>query len=443
MQVTELKKDGLDFHIRVVIPSTTITDEINKEFADLAKKAKMPGFRAGKIPLNIIKQKYGASVRSDIIRHKINQTIHDLIEKDKLNLAIDPTIIDSITEEDKNLEFTVKFELMPEIALPNFKEISIERPTLEVKDQDIDQQLSELVQSAKVYAQETDKPAAIGDQVTISAVGYIDGVAFDGGKLENHKLVLGSKAFISGFEDQLIGSKAGDQVAVNVTFPEDYHSAGLAAKPAMFDVKVMAIHTAATPEINEDFAKKFSCDTVEKLRDKIADDLKARMKEQIHTILKMRLFNKLEHILNFAAPASLVDREYQFLKTKSAYNTTEDAITDTEDAKLEEYYQKLALRRVRIGLLLAEYARIKDLKINQDDIRKAILQQIRQFPNQAKEVMEYYQKNRQAVEALHGPILEEKAVQHIFEHELSMIEKAYFLEELESLLDQENDNDIA
>ncbi|WP_316353056.1 trigger factor [Candidatus Trichorickettsia mobilis] len=443
MQVTELKKDALDFHVRIIIPSTTITDEINKEFADLAKKAKMPGFRAGKIPQNIIKQKYGASVRSDVIRHQINQTVHDLIAKDKLNLATDPTIDDSITEEDKNLEFTVKFELMPEIVLPNFKEISIERPTLEVKDQDIDQQLSELVQSAKVYAQETDKPATVGDQVTLSAIGYIDGVAFDGGKLENHKLVLGSKAFISGFEDQLIGSKTGDQVTVNVTFPEDYHAAGLAAKPAMFDVKVIVIHTAAIPEINDDFAKKFSCDTVEKLRDKIANDFKASMKEQIHTILKMRLFNKLEHILDFAAPTSLVDREYQFLKTKSAYNITEDAITNTEDAKFEEYYQKLALRRVRIGLLLAEYARIKDLKITQDDIRKAVLQQIRQFPNQAKEVMEYYQKNRQAVEALRGPILEEKAVQHIFEHELSIIEKAYFLEELESLLDQENDNDIA
>lgn len=440
MQVTELKKDGLDFHVRVTIPSATISDEIHKELVNLTKKVRISGFRAGKIPLSIITKKYGESVRNDIIGQQINKSVTDLVKQDQLKLAISPDVDGIIDEANSDLQFTVKFELIPIITIPHFNEILIEKPILNINDQDIDKRLDVLVQSTKLYEQETSEGAVLGDQVTLSAVGCIDSNPFDGGKLENYKLVLGSKAFIDNFEEQLIGSKAGDNLTVKVTFPANYHVPQLATKPAEFNVNIIAVHTRSIPAINDDFAKKFGCDNVEKLREKLSTELKSDIEEQVHSLLKMRLFNKLEYMLSFDAPPSLVDREYQFLSTKSSDDSNNDSDNLTNNPiETEAYYRRLSLRRVRIGLLLSEYARSKNLTVTQDDVRAAIIQQMQRVPSQAKALMEFYQKNRQAVEALHGPILEEKAVRHIFEHELSFTEKTYSLDELEELLDQDHD----
>lgn len=436
MNIAELKNDKTEFHAKVTIPVNYITKEIDQELKDIAKTAKMDGFRVGKVPTHILKKKYASSIRADIVRKKINSTIDELIKKNNLNIAMEPAIEDLENEDDKDLAFTLKFELLPEIKLPEFKKIAIEKPVMEVTDKDINEQINRIVEFSKTYEKESKGKAVSGDQLTIDALGYVDGKAFEGGKLEGHKLVLGSNTFIPGFEDQLIGSKAGDDVKVKVTFPEEYHAKNLAGKASEFKVQVRAVHKANTPKIDDEFAKKFKCDTVEKLKEQIKANLSTSYQEPIHILMKMNLFDKLENMLTFEVPKSLIEREVSILEKQSDQFADPD-INKKSAKEKTEYFEKLAARRVRIGLVLAEYVKQKNLKITEDDIRQAIIAQARNYPGQEQQVIEFYQKDRQALEALKGPILEEKGVKEIFDNEIIIKDKTYSKEKLEALLEKE------
>lgn len=436
MKIAELKNDKTEFHAKVTIPAKEITDEVDKELQDIAKTAKMDGFRVGKVPAHILKKKYGSSIKADIMRKKINSSVDEIVEKNKLNVAMDPAVEDLKDEDGKDLEFTVKFDLLPEIKLPEFKKISVEKPILEVTDKDVDDQIDRIANFSKTYDKESKGKAASGDQLTIDAVGYVDGKAFDGGKLDDHKLVLGSNAFIPGFEDQLIGSKAGDDVKVKVTFPEEYHAKDLAGKPSEFKVQVKAVHKSNTPKIDDEFAKKFKCDTVAKLKEQIKGNFSTSYEEPIHVLMKMNLFDKLEEMLKFDVPKSLIEREVSILE-KQSDQFSDPEINKKSDKEKAEYFEKLASRRVRIGLVLAEYVKQKNLKITEDDVRQAIIAQARNYPGQEQQVIEFYQKDRQALEALKGPILEEKGVKEIFDNEIIINEKTYSKDKLEKLLEKE------
>lgn len=436
MNIAELKNDKTEFHAKVTIPVNYITKEIDQELKDIAKTAKMDGFRVGKVPTHVLKKKYASSIRADIVRKKINSTIDELIKKNNLNIAMEPAIEDLENEDDKDLAFTLKFELLPEITLPEFKKIAIEKPVMEVTEKDINKQIDRIVEFSKTYEKESKSKAVSGDQLTIDAIGYVDGKAFKGGKLEGHKLVLGSNTFIPGFEDQLIGSKAGDDVTVKVTFPEEYHAKDLAGKASEFKVQVKAVHKASAPKIDDEFAKKFKCDTVEKLKEQIRENLSASYEEPIHILMKMNLFDKLEDMLKFEVPKSLIEREVSILEKQSDQFADHD-LSKKSDKEKTEYFEKLAARRVRIGLVLAEYVKQKNLKITEDDVRQAIIAQARNYPGQEQQVIEFYQKDRQALEALKGPILEEKGVKEIFDHEIVINEKTYSKDKLEALLEKE------
>lgn len=433
-----IKNEGLDFDVEVKIPDEVIAHKIQKELLELVKKVKLDGFRVGKVPLSVVEKKYGAAVRGDVISHEINHAVDHIIKDNDLDLATDPKIDGLKTESGKAIEFVVKFEKMAKFEIPDFKKISINKPMLTIEDKDIDKHLDKLIESSKEYTKESKGKAAKGDQVTIDAVGYVDGDAFEGGKLEHHKLVLGSKSFIDTFEDQLIGTKTGDELTVEVTFPEKYHAKNLAGKPSKFEVKVLAVHKAEKTEINDEFAKKFGCETVEALRSQISSNIEAESADAIHTTMKMDLFDKLEEVLNFEVASSLLDREYQTLKvqTEQAGNADESDLSKTKE-ELETYYKKIAARRVRIGLLLAEYVKIKNLRIDQEDIRNAVMDQAKMFPGREQAVFEYYIKNPKLLDSLKGSILEEKAVRDIFENEVKLVEKKYTQAEFEKLLDQD------
>jgi len=440
MKITELKSDKAEYHVKATIYEKDITKLIDDELAKIAKTAKMDGFRVGKVPAGILKKKYAPSVRVDITRNKINITIDDIIKKNNLNIATDPAIEDLTNEEGKDLEFTLKFELLPEIPLPEFKKISIEKPKFDISKKDIDDQIEKLADFSKTYDEESKTKAKEGDQVTIDAVGYIDGKAFDGGKLDAHKLVLGSKSFIPGFEDQLVGCKTGDNITVKVTFPKDYHAENLAAKPSEFKVKVIAVHKEKAVKIDNKFAKKFNCDTVAKLKQQVSRNIESSYDEPIHVMMKMKLFDKLENMLKFNVPKSLLEREKDTLKKQTTQAGYEDpSIKGKSDKEKEAYFNKLASRRVRIGLMLAEYVKKNNLQIQEDDIRQAIIATAKNYPGQEKEVIEFYQKDRGALESLKGPILEEKAVREIFDKEVTLSEKTYSKDKLEKLLEKETD----
>lgn len=452
MKVEELKNNKTEYTVKIIFADKDIAALIDKELVTIAKTAKMDGFRVGKVPTAVLKKKYATSIRMDVVRNKISTAIDETIKKNKLNIALDPAIEDLKNEEGKNLEFTLKFELLPEIKLPDFKKISIEKAKLEVSKKDIDEQLDRLTSFSKAYTEESKTKAKNGDQLTIDAIGYVDGKAFDGGKLTAHKLVLGSKTFIPGFEDQLIGCKTGDDLTVKVDFPKDYHAKDLAGKPSEFKVQVKAIHKATDVKIDDEFAKKFHCDTVDKLKEQIAKNIEAGYDEATHTMMKMHLFNKLETALKFDVPESLLKQELDALKRQSGemdhvHNndcepncdhdhdaTSKKKKSDkTKDSELE----KIASRRVKIGLMLAEYVKKNNIQVQEEDIKQAIIAQARNYPGQEREVIEFYQKDRKALESLRGPIIEEKAVKAIFDKEVTLSEKSYPKDKLEALLEKE------
>ncbi|MDD9335092.1 MAG: trigger factor [Rickettsiaceae bacterium] len=440
MQVTELKNEGLDFEVKVVLPSSKIANEVQKELASLAKKVKLDGFRVGKVPISIVNKKYKQSVRSDVVNHEINHAVQHVIKDHKLKTIGDPQLENLRNEENEDIEFTLKFELLPDIELPDFKKMKITHPKLVIKEDDVNKQIDKLASISKIYNKESKGKVKKGQEVTIDAIGYVNNEIFEGGKVTDYKLVIGSGTFIEGFEDQLIGTKIGDEVEVNVKFPEDYNMEQVAGQPAKFIVQVKAVHSADEVVIDDEFAKKFNCETLEELRDNISKSIENEYSEPIRTLMKMSLFDQLEKLLMFNVPKSLIDQEISILKSQMEGNSDSNSIfKDKSEAEISEYYNKIVLRRVRIGLMLSEYMKIKNLHIEQKDLISAIMAQAKKFPGQETAIFDFYKKNPNALERLKGPLLEEKTVQHIFDNEVILEEKNYTKEKLEEFLAQEED----
>lgn len=440
MQVTELKNEGLDFEVKVVLPSSQIANEVQKELASLAKKVKLDGFRVGKVPINIVNKKYKQSVRSDVVNHEINHAVQHVIKDHKLKTIGDPQLENLRNEENEDIEFTLKFELLPDIELPDFKKIKITHPKLVIKEDDVNKQIDKLASISKIYNKESKGKVKKWQEVTIDAIGYVNNEAFEGGKVTDYKLVIGSGTFIEGFEDQLIGTKTGDEVEVNVKFPEDYNIEQVAGQPAKFIVQIKSVHSADEVVIDDEFAKKFNCETLKELRDNISKSIESEYSEPIRTLMKMSLFDQLEKLLMFNVPKSLIDQEISILKSQMECNSDANSIfKDKSEAKISEYYNKILLRRVRIGLMLSEYMKIKNLHIEQKDLVSAIMAQARKFPGQETAIFDFYKKNPNALERFKGPLLEEKTVQHIFDNEVILEEKNYTKEKLEEFLAQAED----
>ncbi|AAU04284.1 trigger factor [Rickettsia typhi] len=444
MGIIVLKNEGLNFHARISTPLSEIDYDIQKELLDLTKKVKVAGFRVGKVPISIVKKKYGISIRNDIIEKRINNLVNHVIKEYNLNIIGRPKIEELQNEPDKALEFTVKIELLPKITIPDLKKISLDRPKLAVNSKDVEAQLEKLAALTKCYTKESKTKIKDGDQVTIDAIGYIKDRAFDEGKLNDFKVIIGSNTLIPGFEQQLIGSKTGSKVDVNVTFPENYHARNLSGKDAHFVVQIKAVHTAEPTVIDEEFAKKFQSNSLEELRTHFAKQIENESEEAINTIMKMNLFDKLEKLLDFDVPESLLEQEKNILKSETDKNKHDGSLLNGKSSKeIIEYYNKLALRRVRIGLLLAEYAKFKNLQLEPDDLKKVIMQQARNFPGQENMIFDFYKNNPRAIEGLRGPALEDKTVQYIFNNEIQLKEKRYSKEELEKYLETEEQQRIS
>ncbi|MFK7968350.1 MAG: trigger factor [Rickettsiaceae bacterium] len=441
MKITEIKNDNTDLHVRVTIPSQEVSTEVDQELTKLSKSAKIDGFRVGKVPISFLKKKYDVSLRADAVKNKIIKTISDLTKDRNLKIATDPEVEDIKNEENKDLEFTLKYQLLPEVNMPDFKKISIEKPILELKDKDIDEQLEMLMGASKEYSKISKSKAKKGDQVTIDAVGYVDGKAFDGGKLTSHKLVLGSGSFIPGFEDQLIGAKSGDDVSVKVEFPKEYHEKTLAGKPSEFKVKVLEVHNETPAKLDDEFAKKFNFENVEKLKEQVEKNMRSTYEDPITTMMKMELFDKLEKLLKFDVPKSLIDREVSVLEKQISQIDDEELNTKSQEDK-DAYFVKLASRRVKLGLMLAEYVKLQKLDIDKADIQKAVMDQAKNFPGRENEVVDFYLKNTNALESLKGPVLEDKAVKIIFEKEVKLVEKSYSKAKLDKLLEKDNQTEL-
>ncbi len=428
MQVTETSTEGLKREYRVVVPATDLSTRVNDRLVQMKDQVKINGFRPGKVPVAHLKRVYGRAVMAETIDQMVRETNAKIVTDHGFKLAMDPKItmtedqeeIERVIEGKTDLAYTVALEVVPAITLADFKTIALEKLTTPVADDEINEALQKIADQNRPFAAKPeDGKAEDGDRVTISFTGTIDGVPFEGGAGEDVPVVIGSKSFIPGFEDQLVGIGTGENRTVTVAFPENYGSPQLAGKTADFAVTAKAVESPGTVTIDDAFAISLGLESLDKLRaavrDRIAQDYAAASRQK----LKRALLDKLDALHKFEAPPTLVEEEYKNVwntvmsDLKSQNRTFEDEGTTEEKASAE--YRAIADRRVRLGLVLAEIGEKNNIKVSDDEMSRALMERIRQYPGREKEVWDFYQKNPGATASVRAPLYEEKVVDFIVE----------------------------
>lgn len=408
MQVTELKNEGLKREFKITLKAADLSKKVDAKIINLAKKAKMPGFRAGKVPVDIVKKRHGREVLGEVLEHTVADTSKKILQERKLFPALEPKIEIASFSEGMDLVYNISFEIYPEIPELDFSKIKLNRPKVEITAKDIDDGLERLQKSQKQFNPLTKQRAAKkGDVVIIDFEGSINSVTFEGGTAADYRLELGSNSFIKGFEEQLEGAKKGDKLKVKVTFPENYGSKDLAGKAAVFAVEIKDILQAELPEANDEMAKTLGFEDLTKLKEAIGKQIESDFAGLSKVKLKKELFDKLDKQYNFDVPDGMVDLEYNSLLQNDSDEVQEGS---KEDKKRKEEYRSLAIRRVKLGILLADLGRVNSVTVTEDELRRAVFEQVRKFPGQEQRVIEFYQKNKEALDHLRGPILEEKVV---------------------------------
>lgn len=437
MNVTETKSEGLSREFRVSIPKGEIAAKLNAKIDELAPKMNLKGFRPGKVPAAHIKKLYGKSIMGDLVNEMVQETSDKALAEKSLRPASRPSIkLDSDEEKlingEADLDYSMALEVMPEFEPADVSTISIERMVAEVPEDEINESLKRLADNNKSY-EAKDGKAENGDAVVIDFVGSIDGEKFDGGAAEGHTLVIGSGRFIPGFEEQLIGAAAGDDVKVNVTFPEDYQVETLKGKPALFEVKVHEVKGAKDVEINDDFAKTLGLEGLDSLKDAIKQQIAGELGFATRQQVKRVLLDALDERHSFDLPPLMVKAEFDQIWSQFQAEQKAGRLSDEDKAKSEDElkaeYQKIAERRVRLGLVLAEIGRRADVQITNDELVRALRQEAQRYPGQEKQVIEFYTKNQGAMAQLRAPIYEEKVVDYILD-KATVTDKTVSREEL-------------
>ncbi len=424
MQVTETLSQGLKREFKVVLPATELEQRLNSELDNIKDRVRINGFRPGKVPAAHLRKVYGRSVMSDVLQNAVNEANRKIVEDNSLKLAQEPQVqfpedketIEKAMDAKGDLSFTVALEVLPEFELVDLSGVSVKKPVAEVSETEINESLERMAKQNRTF--ETKKGAsADGDRVVVDFVGRIDGEEFEGGKGQDIRVELGSNTFIPGFEEQLVGLKAGDTKLVKVSFPENYLAAHLAGKAAEFDVTVKDVEAPGELKIDDEMAKNFGMDSLDKLKEAIRDAIKRDFDTQSRRKVKKDLLDALDAKYSFELPPTLVEQEFAAVWSqveadmKSNGRTFADEDTTEEEAKAE--YQKIAERRVRLGLVLAQIGEKSDIKISDDEVTQALIERVRQYPGQERQVWEFYQKNPQALAEIRAPLFEEKVVDQI------------------------------
>ena len=434
MNITEKKSEGLLKSFNVVVPADEFKAAYDKKLAQTAAKIKLPGFRPGNTPLNIVEQKYGQAVKGETAEALINEASTKIMVDNKLRAASSPKIDVGTFEDGKDFEFSVEVEILPQIETVDFASLTVEKPVAEVTEEEVNKALKRLADARRsTEVINEDRETKDGDVVVIDFVGTIDGVEFKGGSGKDFYLGLGSNTFIPGFEPQLVGKKIGDVVDVKVTFPAEYHVKDLAGKEALFKTTLKELRQYKDAELNDDFAKTFGQDTMDALKNLIKEELSKEYANVSKMHLKRAILDVLAPTCTFEAPKSMVDMEFdaiwkQFENAKARGQLDEDEKNASEE-DLKKEYKDIALRRVKLGLLLAEIANQNKITLDATDIQKAISAEAARYPGQEKQVFEFYQKNPRAMEALRAPLFEEKVIEFVAE-KIQTTEKKMTPEEL-------------
>jgi trigger factor len=426
MQVTETLTDGLRREFRVVIPASELDTKVGERLDEMKGRVRINGFRPGKVPPAHLRKMYGRSAMAEAIETAMRDVNAKIVADNNFRLAMQPKVtlpedekaVEAVIEGKSDLAYTVAMEILAPIDIVDFSTVALTRLTTDATDEEVDEGLKRIAEQNRPFAAKAEgAKAEKDDRVTISFVGTIDGVPFEGGSAEDVAVMIGSGTFIPGFEDQLVGIGIGENRKITVTFPENYPAPPLAGKEAVFDATAKSIETPGTVAIDDEFAKSLGLDSLEKLKTAVRERIQREHDSVSKQRVKRSLFDALDERHKFPLPPALVEQEFENLwktvnsEMQESGRTFEDEKT-TEDKEREEY-RRIADRRVRLGLLLDEIARKSEITVTEDEVRRAIMEHVRQYPGRENELIEMFRTNPEAIASIRAPLIENKVTDYI------------------------------
>ncbi|HEY0960070.1 MAG TPA: trigger factor [Novosphingobium sp.] len=442
MQIVETTNEGLKRAYTVKIPAKEISARIEGEVQKIAPQVRMPGFRPGKVPANLVKKMHGPALHQEALNTTIREAMDKLVADNKLRPAMQPDVsLGDGYEEGKDAELSVSLEVLPQIEAPALDALKLEKLVVPVTDAQVDEAVENLASRQKRFADaKKGKKAETGDQVIVDFVGKLDGVEFDGGKAENQAIELGAGRLIPGFEEQLVGAKEGEERQITVTFPADYPAANLKGKDATFDITVHAVKVAGETKIDEDFAKELGLESLEQLKGLLRGQLESETAGLTRTQMKRALLDQLAAGHSFEVPPSMVEAEFSqiWAQLQQEVGREEDAETALKEIEGEkDEYRTIAERRVRLGLLLSEIGQANSVEVSQQEMQMLLAQAAQQYrPEDRQRFYEYVQNDPLAAAQLRAPLYEDKVVDFLFE-KAEVTEREVTREELQAAIEAE------
>ena len=459
MQVTETNADGLKHEFKIVIPAGDLENQVNDRLTQLGRSIRLPGFRPGKVPQSLLRQRYGKAIRGEVLEHTVQESSAEAMQQKNLRPALPPKVEIVTADEGADFEYTISVEVLPEVPAPDFNALGLERLSIEVPDDDVDKAVERIAEQYR-KSEPVTRAAKKGDVVVIDFVGKIGDVEFPGGKGENVSLELGSGQFVPGFEDQLVDAKASEDRVVKVTFPENYGGPEIAGKDAVFEVGIKDVREKQPAKIDDSLAAEVGLENLAELKQEVKERIARNYSMMTRQRLKRQLLDKLAETYSFPVPPGMVEIEFGNIweqhEAEKAYAAAGEAPGDAsseapgdasseppgdasseppgdasseppgdapsetaapaaDDEKLKDEYQALAERRVRLGLLLADVGRNANITVTQDELNQALIREAQRFPGAERRVLDYYRQHPEAAGNLRAPIFEEKVVDYIVE----------------------------
>lgn len=428
MQVTQTASEGLKREFQVHVPAADLESRLTERLVQLKDNIRLNGFRPGKVPVDHLRRVYGRSVMAEAIDELVRETNAKIISDHGLKLAMEPQVklpeskdeIESVVTGKTDLSYTVSLEVVPAIELADFKAITLERLVAEVSKDEVDAAIKRIAEQNRPFAPKGEgMAAAVGDRVTASFRGTVDGEPFEGGSGDDIPILIGSGMFIPTFEDQLVGAASGETRTVNVSFPETYQSEKLAGKNAAFEVEVKTVEAPGETPAGDELAKALGLDSFDRLETAVTERIKLELAAQSRLKLKRALLDQLDTLHRFAAPPTLLEEEFNsiwqaVLDDLKAQNRS-FADEGTTEEKAQEEYRAIADRRVRLGLVLAEIGDRNAIKVTEEEVSRALYDRARQFPGREQEIWDYYRNTPAALAAVRAPIFEDKVVDYVLE----------------------------
>ncbi|MCL6414562.1 trigger factor [Aestuariirhabdus sp. Z084] len=410
MQVSVEATSGLERRLTITVPAERIDSEVNKRLQETARKAKIDGFRPGKVPMSVIKRRFGPSARQEVVGEVIQSTFFEAVQKESLNPAGMPAVEPKEVKDGEDFEYTATFEVYPEIALGDFGAIEVKKPVAEIADADIEDMLNTLRDQNKAFTEEVERGAEDGDQLTLSFVGTIDGEAFEGGAGDDMDLVLGSGRMIPGFEDGLVGVKAAEERTIDVTFPEDYQAEALAGKAAKFACTVSKVLAPEVPELDDEFFAKFGVAEggIEAFRAEVTKNMQRELDQAIKNSVKNQVMDGLRNVHDIELPKALITNEIDVLRQQAVQQFGGGQNIDLSMLPAE-MFEEQAQKRVSLGLVVAEIVKVKELKADDASVR-AMIEEMAAAYQEPQQVIDWYMSNEKQLQEVRSVVLEEQVV---------------------------------